>query len=414
MIWSNGPTGLLRRPPSEAAHERDGRAGSGSTQTLFASVLILLFAMGWAANHFVALMPLISARQHLSTAALDATFGVYALGLLPGLLVGGRASDALGRRPVALAGSTTALVGTIAMLLSQQSEVLLAGRLVVGIGVGLAMSSCTAWASDLKGPAGAAIAGAVLIGGFAVGPFAGGAIAGTGQPGVRVSFGIAAGILVLAMAITVTAVRRAGENPPATAHDSGPSMPARQGTAWALSWAMPLAPWVFASATLGFVTIPARIHTALAAPMAAGAATFLVNGISGVIQVVARARAWGPQAGTVGAMLAAIGYTGSAAAPPTMSPAVGLPLLVILGCASGLCLREGLLDLQTAAPQRVRGGLVGLFYVVTYVGFGLPLLLTLLGSTKVSTAILLVMAVLASATAISRAVRLRRISHRRN
>jgi hypothetical protein len=253
----------------------------------------------------------------------------------------------------------------------------------------------------------------VLIAGFAIGPFAAGAIAGAGRLGIRVSFGVAAALLVLAMAIAVAAARRGDVPESLAAREPAPALGARQGTAWALSWAMPLAPWVFASATLGFITIPARIHTALAAPMAAGTATLLVNGISGVIQVVARARGWGPHAGTAGAALAAIGYAGSAAAPPAMSLAVGLPLLLVLGCASGLCLREGLIDLQVAAPQRVRGALVGLFYVATYIGFGLPLLLAL-SSAEVSAITLLVMAALAAATAVTRMIRLRRDDHRRN
>ncbi len=204
------------------------------------------------------------------------------------------------------------------------------------------MTSCTAWASDLKGPAGAATAGAVLIAGFAVGPFAAGVIARAGQLGIRVSFGIAAALVVAAMVVTVVAVQRAGVTAPATAHDSKPSTPARQGTARALSWAMPLAPWVFASATLGFITIPTRVHTGLAAPMAAGTATLIVNGVSGLIQVVARARRWGPQAGTAGAVLAALGYAVTAVAPPTMSLALGLPLFLVLGCASGLLSTRGL------------------------------------------------------------------------
>jgi hypothetical protein len=65
-----------------------------------------------------------------------------------------------------------------------------------------------------------------------------------------------------------------------------------------------------------------------------------------------------------------------------------------------------LIDLETSAPQHVRGALTGVFYAVTYIGFGLPLLLTTIGSAK-STVILTAMAVLATATAISRAIRLR-------
>src|ERR1700753_3600104 len=117
MISPDGSTGLLRRrSPAPAAATRQCGA-----------VLAVLLVSGWIANHFVALMPAISNRQHLSTATLDAIFGIYAVGLLPGLLLGGRASDALGRRAVALTGSAIAASGTVAMLLSQQPEVLTAG-----------------------------------------------------------------------------------------------------------------------------------------------------------------------------------------------------------------------------------------------------------------------------------------------
>ncbi|ASW93409.1 MFS transporter [Mycobacterium intracellulare] len=390
------------------------RNGRAATRALFVSVLALLLATGWVANHFVALMPVISGREHLSTATLDGIFGIYALGLLPGLLIGGRASDALGRRPMALAGAAATVAGTVAMLLSQHTGALLVGRLVVGVGVGLAISSGTAWASDLRGPAGAATAGAVLTAGFAIGPFAGGGFAWAGQSGIQVSFAVAAAIVVLAsLAVAVAATPGAHVARPAPPPDAGPTGPTAQGVSRALSWAMPLAPWVYASATLGFVTIPTRLHTALAAPIAAGTATLIVNGVSGVVQVLARTRRWGPQTGTAGAALAAVGYVVAATTPPALTPAVGIPLLLILGCASGLCLREGLIDLEAAAPQHLRGALTGVFYVVTYIGFALPLLLAT-ADPGVSAAILSAMAALASVSAVGRAMRLRRDSHRQN
>jgi MFS family permease len=406
MNRPSGSSGLLREPqPASVATRR--------ANVEFGAVLAVLLATGWVANHFVALMPAISDRQHLSTAALDAIFGIYAVGLLPGLLLGGRASDLLGRRMVALTGSATAVVGTVAMLLSQQAEVLTVGRLIVGVGVGLAMSSGTAWASDLKGPAGAATAGAVLIVGFAIGPFAGGLITGAGEPGVRISFAVAAALVVATMAVTIVVARRPAETVAAESRNPGRATPPGQGIARALSWALPLAPWVFASATLGFVTIPARVHTGLAAPVAAGFAALIVNGASGVIQIIARVVKWGPQAGTIGAVLAALSYALIAVAPPTMTLALSLPLLLILGCASGLSLREGLIDLEAAAPQRVRGTLTGVFYSVTYIGFGLPLLLTT-GGPVVTQLILAAMAVLASGAALSRTLRLRRDGHRQS
>jgi MFS family permease len=407
---SSESTSLMGRPPTSAAAPERNVSGVNSR---FGAVLVVLFTTGWVANHFVALMPVISHREHLSTATLDAVFGIYALGLLPGLLIGGRASDAFGRQAVALAGSATAVIGTVAMLLSQHADVLLAGRFIVGAGVGLAMTSGTAWASDLKGSAGAATAGAVMIAGFAIGPFVAGLIAAAGEAGIRVSFVVAAVMVVAAMAILIVAVQRTDVLLPGATPDSEESTPLQKSSARALSWALPLAPWVFASATLGFVAIPARVHTGLAAPMAAGIATMLVNGSSGIIQVIARAGKWGPRTGTAGAVLAALGYALTALAPPTISAALSLPLLLILGCASGLSLREGLIDLEAAAPQHVRGALTGIFYALTYIGFGLPLLLATVDS-GVSQAILAAMAVLASTAAVSRAARLRRDAHRQN
>jgi MFS family permease len=408
---SNAATDVRPVPRAVAVDEDRSDAG----WPLFLGLLAVLLATGWAANHFAGLMPAIRDQQHLSAAALNAIFGIYAVGLLPGLLIGGRASDAFGRQAVAWAGSATMLAGTVAMLFSQEPAVLLIGRVVLGFGVGFAISSCTAWASDLRGPAGAAIAGAVLTAGFAIGPFAGGVIALAGRPGIQVSFAIAAVLVVLTTVIAVLAAQRAAASPPAAARATATQQSLwRQGSARALSWVLPLAPWVFASATLAFVTIPTRVHTGLAAPLAAGTATLIANGASATTQLVARSRGWGPQAGTVGALLAAFGYAVTAATPSPMPLDLGVALIVVLGCASGLLLREGLIDLEAAAPQRVRGSLTGLFYTVAYIGFGLPLLLVAVGSPNFSAMILAAMAVLATATAVGRALRLRRDAHRQS
>ncbi|BDB39748.1 MULTISPECIES: MFS transporter [Mycobacterium] len=398
-------------PPLRSAPEGEQPRQSRGKPEVFAGVLAILLATGWAANHFAALIPAISDAQHLSASLLDAIFGIYAVGLLPGLLLGGRASDAFGRPSIALTGAATVLAGTIPMLLSQQSDVLLAGRLVVGVGVGLAMSSCTAWASDLNGPPGAAVAGAVLIAGFAVGPFVSGVITAVCPSAIGVSFATAAGLVGTAIVVVALALRRSASPGPVRGRPAGPGE--GQSTGLALSWAMPLAPWVFASATLAFVTIPTRIHTGLAATMVAGIAALITNGVSGISQLVARGRRWGPQAGTAGALLAALGYATLAAAPPNIPVALGLSLLVLLGCASGLCLREGLIDLEAAAPQHNRGALTGAFYAVTYIGFGLPLLLTEIGLSAAS-AVLAVLAVLATVVAAGRALRLRRNQHRQS
>ena len=388
------------------------RQSSSEARPLFVRVLLVLFAIGWAANHFTGLMPAVSDSGGIAHSTRDAIFGIYALGLLPGLLGGGRLSDAFGRFPMACAGALSALAGTLLMLVSVHPDALLLGRLIVGIGVGLTVSSCTAWASDLQGPVGAATAGTVLSVGFAVGPLVSGVIASLGQPGIRVCFATAATLVVLSL-IAVVSAYRANIPSPRPSTDSSTSAPQRRGAARAVSWAMPLAPWIFASVCLAGVSIPSRVHTTLTASLATGTATMLAIASGVVVQLVARSRGWGPQSGTVGALLAAAGYAATAAAPPVVSLWLALPLLVVLGCAYGLCLREGLVDLEAAAPQAIRGALTGAFYAFAYLGFGLPLLLTIAGPARGSALTLAGMSILATLVAVNRAIRLRQDQHRR-
>ncbi len=164
---------------------------------------------------------------------------------------------------------------------------------------------------------------------------------------------------------------------------------------------MPLAPWVFASATLGFVTIPGRLHTALAAPVAAGTATLIVNGVSGAVQVLARRGAGRPRLRG--------GRRGAAHPDPGAGrTAVRGPGVRVRIVSARRADRSG--GRRAATPARRPDGL---FYVVTYIGFGLPLILASV-RPGVATAILSGMAVLAMTAAVGRAARLRRDDHRQN
>lgn len=135
----------------------------------FISVLAVLLSTGWAANHFASLIPVLRVDEGLSHTVLDGVFGIYALGLLPGLLTGGALSDRVGRAVVVLPGALIASLGTLILLLWHDAPGLMVGRLVVGIGAGLAIGAGTAWAADLRGKSGTVMAGVVLTSGFALG-----------------------------------------------------------------------------------------------------------------------------------------------------------------------------------------------------------------------------------------------------
>ena len=80
---------------------------------------------------------------------------------------------------------------------------------------------------------------------------------------------------------------------------------------------------------------------------------------------------------------------------------------LVLGTAYGLCLREGLLDLESLAPPASRGALTGIFYVGTYLGFGLPVLLVVIEPTMGPSLPLVILAAVAAVVAVVRFRRLR-------
>jgi MFS family permease len=69
----------------------------------------LLFAVGWGANHFTSLLQVYRERLVLDAAAPAILFAMYALGLVPGLLLAGPVSDRYGRREVVLPSALVAL-----------------------------------------------------------------------------------------------------------------------------------------------------------------------------------------------------------------------------------------------------------------------------------------------------------------
>ncbi|MFE5646249.1 MFS transporter [Rhodococcus sp. NPDC056516] len=374
----------------------------------FISVLAVLLSMGWAANHFASLIPVLRVDEGLSHTVLDGVFGIYALGLLPGLLTGGAVSDRVGRAVVVLPGALIASLGTLILLLWHDAPGLMVGRLVVGIGAGLAIGAGTAWAADLRGKSGTVMAGVVLTSGFALGPLFSGLLAEFAAFPLATPFVVSAVLSVGSVAAAAVWSRTPAPTKAATFTPvPDPAKQSGTGVKVALFWALPLAPWVFASATVSFVTMTARLGDRYSGPLLPGFAAALTLGAGILVQTAARHRNWGPQAGTVGAALAALGYC--LVAVGGAHPTLGLFIVcaLVLGTAYGLCLREGLLDLESLAPPASRGALTGIFYVGTYLGFGLPVLLVVIEPTMGPSLPLVILAAVAAVVAVVRFRRLR-------
>ncbi|WP_026919296.1 MFS transporter [Gordonia shandongensis] len=369
------------------------------------TVLALLFTTGWATNHFVAMMPVLHDRSGISDAALEGAFGIYAVGLLPGLLTGGGLSDRVGRRPVVLTGATGAALGNLLMLLWHTEPGVYVGRFAVGLGVGLAVSAGTAWTADIGGQRGTVFAGLTLTAGFAVGPLVSGLIAQFTADAALVAPFVLTVAASLASVIAGFRLPDTHRGPPGSAADTATTTPHRS-LSRALWTSLPMSLWVFSSVTISVVTMAARVSS-FEGPWVPGVAAVLALGSGVVSQTAARRGTWGPRAGIAGAVLVAAGFTVVAAGGSSPRPEAFILASVLLGAGYGLCLREGLLDVETFAPAAGLGLATGVFYVGTYLGFGLPVLLRAVEPSVGITAPIVVLAAAAAGSALLRAGQLR-------
>ncbi len=375
-------------------------------RNILPAVLLLLFATGWAANHFAAMLPVFARSEGLSHQALDGAFGIYAVGLLPALLGGGSLSDRLGRRPLLLSGAAVAGLGNLSLLCVHDQAGIFIGRLIVGAGVGVAMSAGTAWSAEIGGGSGSVLAGVSLSAGFGCGPLVSGLLAQFADAAAYVPFIVTIALSTTAVVVGVFLARVPVDEASRYQPIQTDQERAEHGgnTVAALSSALPMALWVFSCATVTIVTMAERMQYRFSGPWVPGVAAAVTLTAGVAIQMVARRRGWGRSAGVVGAAVAAVGFGAVAAAGDTPSLAVFFLIAVVLGIAYGLCLREGLIDIETMSPPRARGTLTGVFYVVTYLGFGLPVLLVAIKPAVGAVTPMLVLAALAATAATVRAV----------
>ena len=350
-------------------------------------VALLLFAVGWGANHFASLLQVYRQRLALDAAAPALLFGMYALGLAPGLLLAGPVSDRYGRRTVVLPSALVALAASALLGAAGASfALLLVGRLFYGLAAGGVMSAGAAWLIELSqdnlaaGPRRATIA---LSSGFGLGPLATGVLAQYAPAPVRAPY-------VLHLAVLGGALLIARPAPDTGASEEGTKRPLirieLEPAAWAsfLRNVMPMAPFVFGFPVIAFAALPSMLGGALGpAPLVYTGALCALTLAAGVLaQPVTRrftptvAARLGLATGTVGVLLGALAVSARA-------PVMLLVVAPLLGAAYGVCMTSGIQSVQRLARPETRGGVMGLFYLLTYVGFLAPYLLAL--ATRVVT-----------------------------
>jgi MFS family permease len=405
---------------TDAVGEATQQERSRPTLAAWYRPALVMFAVGYGANQFVPLLAVYRTTLGLSDAQATAIFGVYALGLIPGLLLAGPASDRYGRRPLMLGFAALSLVATGVLITGQWGPAgLYAGRLLTGVVSGGAFSVGTAWVKELSldAPPGAgARRGALaLTAGFAAGPLVAGPLA-QWAPGPQLLPYL---LHLLLAAAALALLPRAPETVPTRGRRHRDPWHRLVGSARTRRFTrvvVPLGPWVFGSVTLVFTTLPAHAtgpvggltvaFPGVLAALALGAG-IAVQPLGRRLQNASMARGNADAAATALALVTAGCLAAAAAAAhPGLTAATGAALL--LGAGYGMAIICGLREVEHLAPAHELGSLVAIFYSLAYAGLAIPYLLALIGPHLGYPAGLLLLALTAALTTLLLTVQGRR------
>jgi MFS family permease len=371
----------------------------------------VIFVVAFGTNVPTPLLLVYRTELGLSPTALTGAFAVYAAGLVPALLLAGPASDRFGRRRVVVPFVVLSVLTSLLFLLVGQgldagSSVLLLFlcRFLQGAVSGVVFSVGTAWlgelvdadglppaeARDRTGPARAArLTTAALGGGWAVGPLISGLLAQwaplpTVLPYlVHVAFMIVGLVLLPRVPETLAVENR------------------RRG-AWINLGVPSGARWPFALVVLpvavGVFTFPSTAVTVL--PLLLTPTMPQIAVLTGVCAQPLGRRLGAVTAGPVGLAVGSVGFGLSLLSVGLDAWPLLVPVAMLLGIGYGLCLAAGLTMVGELASASYRGALTGTFYACAYLGFGVPLLLSVAGGGR----FLAPLTVLAVVTAVVAAV----------
>jgi MFS family permease len=318
------------------------------------------------------LYSLYEARFRLTPLAITVVFAAYGVGVMGGLVVTGRLSDHIGRKPPLAGGLVIGMVAMALFIAAHDLGALLAARLLIGVTAGLFTGTATAWLVDLDADRQRAtkLAVGANLGGLAVGPALGGVLAQFGPDPLRTVYVVE---LVL-MAIGLVLLPRLPETVPRRRLelDFAGIVPPRAVRAVFLPAATAGVAAFGVSGVFGAVG-PGMLDKVLGItePTASGGlvAALFVMSVTG--QLIARrfAPTVALPAGCV-ALTAGLGLLGLALALETLIALIAAA--VVAGLAQGVIVGAGLGLLTARAPADRRSQVASTYFLVLYIGLVVP------------------------------------------
>ncbi|MFN2569461.1 MAG: MFS transporter, partial [Candidatus Dormibacteria bacterium] len=313
------------------------------------------------------LYPLYTRELRINTLLVTVIFATYPVGVVAALILFGRLSDQVGRRPVLIGGLLLSAASAVTFLLAHSLAPVLLGRALSGLSAGIFAGTATATILDLSEGHGrrraAGLATAANLGGLGLGSLLSGLLASFAAEPLRLPYGIDLGLLLVALGglgllLPETVERRRGIRlRPQRLHvpREGRRVFIRAVTSGSCGFAVS---GVYGSVVPGFLAQP--LH--LSSPALSGLLVFLLFGLAIAGQFIATRL---PERMAMPAGSAAL--AGGAALLTLAVALESFPALLLAAAVTGLgqtvAITAGLAALNALTPLKQRGGVASSFFV---------------------------------------------------
>jgi MFS family permease len=360
---------LRVRPAGAHAAPRRRRLPGTVAFFLLASIIIGFLAGSSAPTPLYAVY---AARWGFSPITITVVFGVYALAVLTALLVVGRLSDHVGRRPVLLAALAVQVVTMVVFVTAHGVPQLLVARIIQGLSTGAAAGAIGAGMLDLNKVRGTIANAVAPITGTAAGALGSGLLVQYLPQPTHLVYLVLLGVFVL-QAIGVLLMPETSSPTPGALASLRPQFAVPAAVRRPVMFAVPALVAVWAMAGLYGALGPSlvKLVSGSGSIVLGGLSLFVLAG-SGVVAVLVFQRQSARQLTLIGGVALLAGVALTLLAVDTRSTAGFFVGTAIAGIGFGGGFQGAIRSVVPLVAPHQRAGVLSVVYVVSYLAMGLP------------------------------------------
>jgi MFS family permease len=316
-------------------------------------------------------------QWHFSTSLITLIFASYAVAVLTALLLAGRSSDQVGRRPVLAAAICLSIVSAVTFILATNVGWLFAGRVLSGLSAGLMTGTATAALTETARPGAgrraSLVSSAANLGGLALGPLLAGLLAQYAPDPTVLPFVVQLGLVAAAGLGLLLVPETVSARSALSLRFRGLGIPQQGRAAFIAAGCAGFA--AFSLLGLFSALVPTFLVGVLhdTSHAVAGAVVFLAFAVAACIQL------GGSRLPTRPVILAGLTvFLAALALIVAGLSAASMPLFlaatVVSGVAVGAVFMGSLATANRLAPAQTRGQVISTYFVFAYVGLTVPVI----------------------------------------